>query len=704
MEELLVVSAWDEIEMQGQIQQTSRNASGKVRADLQTKHIRLGGLESTEKVKIRILLPEKMNIARGDTISFTGTLIPVSELRNPHQFDYAQYLNNRGIKTQVRVDSLITHQSNKKRWSWAYWQHKALVQVDELFSKTSAPIAKALLFGYKQDLEGQSKQAFARAGLSHIMAVSGLHVGFLVAPFWYIIPFFWVSPFRRLMGLLILILMLWLYAGITGFSPSVIRASVTAIFLTSGRLFDRSPNSINLTASAAVVMLMVNPLDLFNVGFQLSFSAVFVILLVMPTVQHWLPPRIQHRWYSGLIMAVIVSIVVQFGLYPLQAYYFREISLISPIANALFVPLLGILVPMALLGVIFSGIIPLLDDILCFLPEYFLQTMSAFVMWAGELVWAWKSVSLHSVLLFPLWLVMALGFANLRIPQVRWKLLILTLVLIISIQIQTLWQQTNPGELVVTIFDVGQGDAAHIQTPNGKHLLIDTGVWTPGGNSGASIILPYFEAAGIQKLDAVILSHPHSDHIGGILALIDGIEIDAIYNSGYDYESKLYASYLELAEAKQIPVKSLQAGDLLNIDPSLLIPVLAPEGGRFNTDPNQHSVVLEVVFGETEFLFTGDAGEDQEERLLENYGELLNTDLLKVGHHGSRTSSHSDFLGVLTPDFATVSLAEGNKFRHPHAEAVNRLNQTKAEIFYTSRDKALIFKSDGKRIWREMWE
>jgi len=266
-----------------------------------------------------------------------------------------------------------------------------------------------------------------------------------------------------------------------------------------------------------------------------------------------------------------------------------------------------------------------------------------------------------------------------------------------------LLQQLKPATLTLTFFDVGQGDAALLKTPNDKHILIDAGVWSPGYNSGKSLILPHLQSSGIEKLDAIILSHPHADHIGGIIDLIEEIPVDVIYNSGYEYDSKLYQSYLELAKNKSVPTKSLVAGDTLNIDPSILFLVLGPDGHTYNSDPNEHSVVLNVIYGESEFLFTGDAGEDQEERLIHAYSDLLDTDILKVGHHGSRTSSSLPFLKTVTPDIAVVSLAERNRFRHPHKEALARLKHSNAELLFTSFERAIILESDGTAIRRVRW-
>lgn len=703
IEMLISDSEWVEIQISGNVLSISKNSTGAKRLDLTVTSTKLSGFTSEMKFKSRILWDNDLPVELGDQIEITGTIVPISEPRNPTQFNYKAFLESRNIYTQIRSDSVIQINPDSSLFSWVSIRKKALKLVDQNFDPVTAPIAKALLLGYKNELDGSTKQLFARAGLSHIMAVSGLHVGLIIAPFWLIIPYFWTKKHGTKIGLVLLILILVLYAGITGFSVSVLRASVMAVLLTYGKLFSKSSDSLNLMGIAALVILLFDPSQLFEIGFQLSFSAVLIILLVLPVIQNVIPYWVRIKWYGAPIMVIIISLVVQLGLYPLQAFYFGEVSLISPLANALFVPLLGLIVPLSLLALIISSVVPVFGFFINYPSLIFLEALNDFVSFSSQLSGAWFEVQKPGMSTFLFWISFVLMIGSWRNPNIKWKLMAVSLFFLFFLPLDSALRSLEPPKMTVTVLDVGQGDAAFLQTPTGKNILIDAGVWSPGSNSGKQILLPFFKENNIQKLNAVFLSHPHADHIGGIKDLINEIDIDTIYNSGFEYESNLYRDYISLANSKEIPVISLNAGTTIDIDESLLILVLGPEKGKFNNDPNQHSLVLNIIHGENEFLFTGDAGEDQERRLVENYGHLLDTDFLKVGHHGSKTSSELFFLQEVTPEVAVVSVAEKNRFGHPHPEAVERLESTHSDIYYTSRDKALIFESDGKSIQRVKW-
>lgn len=698
---------WEELSFEGSIQQVKQTSTGKYQVDVTvTSTVFSENLRWNEAYRLRAVLdpadhPIPKQLKLGNQIRFRGTVYPLEAKRNPSQFDYKRYLAPKGIYVQVGVQKILDLTESTRLLSWANLRRSVLDAINNNFSQQTAPLAKALLIGYKNELDRQKKIIFSRAGLSHIMAVSGLHVGFILAPFWFIIPFLWTLRYGKQIGLSVLILTLFIYAGLTGFSASVTRASLVGVLLAYGKLFHKVRDSKNLTAVAALIILLLNPSDLFSIGFQLSFGAVYIILLTAPVIQSWLPNWIRYRRIGQPIMIVIISFIVQVGLFPLLAYYFGEFSIIGPLANAFVVPLLGIAVPYALFLIPAAWIFPGFAQLLNTPVRLFLFWLNRFVDVTASWPYSWMQVHIDGVWSFGIWIAAILLIASLRIPKMRWKLLAILLATLCLDQASNIISKLRPATLQITFFDVGQGDAALVTTPNNKHFLIDTGRWQPDYNSAKYVILPHLKERGIDKLDAVLLSHPHADHIGGILELISSIPIDTIYNSGMAYDSQLYRSYHRMAAEKQIPIVGLSAGRQVPVDPAIRLFVYGPAPVSTSSNVNNHSLIVELIYGETEFLFMGDAESAQEEHLLKAYPTLADTDFLKVGHHGSKTSSTVPFLHAVTPQIGIVSLARQNKFGHPHREAVRRLRQQIPHLRFTSLDGALRYYSDGRQIYKD---
>ncbi|WP_073064795.1 DNA internalization-related competence protein ComEC/Rec2 [Fodinibius roseus] len=705
--EILYSYTWQELSFRGEVYRIQPTRTGNYHIDVAVDTtVFPKKLPWVKSYNLRTTLnpdeiPFPADLRLGDRLHVTARVYPLEEPGNPHEFDYKRYLASNEIYLQAGIMSIDAIHTPNHFFSWNSFRRDVLDAIDHNFSPPSASLAKALLIGYKSELRQETEVAFSRAGLSHIMAVSGLHVGFILAPFWLAIPLFWTFRHGKKIGLLMLAALLFFYAGLTGFSASVTRASLTGGLLMYGRLFHKVRNSKNLTAVAALLILVMNPSDLFTVGFQLSFGAVYIILLAAPVITQILPDRLRFRWYGTPLMVVVISLIVQVGLFPLLGYYFGEFSIIGPLANAFVVPFLGIVVPLSLallpVALGWAGVARALNTP----ADYFLSHLNRFVTVIAGWEWSWMPVHIESALLFVSWTSALFFIASVRIPRLRWKWLSIVLFLLCINQGQKLCTKLQPADLQLMVFDVGQGDATLIRTPGGKHYLIDTGLWQPGYNSARYILIPYLRAEGIRRLEGVFLSHPHADHIGGVTELINNIPIDTIYHSGSPYESDLFNNYRAAAADNNIPVKPLEAGQWLMPDAATRLFVYGPQNHLTASSPsdvNNRSLVLELVYGGTEFLFMGDAERAQEQRLLESYPRFLETDVLKVAHHGSRSSSTDRFLRASRPAVGILSLDLHNRFGHPHVAAVRRLRNHIESVYFTSLDGAIRLTSDGHRI------
>ena len=639
----------------------------------------------------------------GVSITTSIRLNTFPQRRNPNEFDYGGWLRKQGISHVGTLASVPRVLSDTKR-------HILADRIRNNFSPANQELALAILLGQKNELDPAQRQSFARSGLSHLMAVSGMHVGFLLAPIWFLIPYIWTRRHGRLGGFILITTILVLYAAITGFSASVNRAGLMAILFAYARLFERVSDSVNILAGVGFALLLIKPAYLYDIGFQLSFSAVLVLLLIMPVVQQSIPYAWQERWYGKLIQFMSVSIVVQIGLYPILAWYFGEFAWMGPIANLMGVPLTQFLFLWGFAAVPFSFLMPDWGWMFNYPADLAATALSWSATWMETVPGAWTSVPKPSPWLFIIWFFCCALLAVWKNKRRRWIWLIclislwpLKSSLVLLESLSTRLSSLSTRSLDILVYDVGQGDAVLILSPSGRTILYDTGMFSPGRNSGKDVIAPDLEARGISHIDLIILSHPHADHTGGMHYLIDTMPIGRIIHADFPSKSVFELGWRQKAREKNIDVLAGRRGMEISPDPSMKMMIFHPDSLMKGSDPNPYSVVMKLIYGTTSFLFTGDADMKAENELVARFDTLLRADVLKAGHHGSKTSSSIPFIETVDPSHIAVSLGLRNRYRHPHAEAVQRMRVSDAEIRFTSRHRALHYRSDGTHITRIDW-
>jgi len=644
---------------------------------------------------------EKNHLLSGQKISANAKYRSIKEKRNPNQFDYSSYLYSKGILGQFVVQDIMV--TNPPNWL-SDLKNKFQIAVESIFSKEHIGVAKALILGDKSDIDPDTRLAFNRSGLAHLMAVSGLHVGFLIAPFWFIIPFFWTRQIARHISIVFLGFTLLGYCWLTGFSPSVVRASLMVFIFSYAKLYEQIRSPMNIVGFAAICLLVYKPNYIFDIGFQLSFGAVSLIITVFPFFQRLIG---KQSFWKKILSSILLGIVVQLGLAPLLISYFGELSLISPLTNLIAMIPASIMVLAGLLGTISVVFFPSLAPILSYPLNFIAWSLEWLAKYFSTTEFSYAVFSAPSPFVLITWVFFLGTLAIWQNREFRWKWVALTLGAFALFSLDNLFDLIQEKPFKVIVFDIGQGDANFIETPDGKTMLIDTGVWSPNYNSGTRTIVPELNAMGVQHINAIVLTHPHADHIGGTIPILEKLKVDTLFTDSASvlHKSKIYEAILDLAKEKHIPIKPLFSGDKIDLGKTVNVRVVWPLRSYALSNLNEMSTVIRMDYKKTSFLFTGDTEDAGEEWMSEHLDEVIDTDFLKVGHHGSKSSSHKPFLEYNTPLFASVSLAEVNKYKHPHAESMKRLQEFTNAIHFTSLSGAAIYESNGNEIrkidWRE---
>lgn len=675
--------------------------NGKLKTDLNIL-VRV----SDTKIKLDSLY-ELLSI--GNSILINTTIFKPRNQRNPGEFDYEKYLSSQNISALSNVyktsDVIITNNYKSVIANEIFELRKGIDKIiSKIHNKSTASLLRGLILADKSMIENQLRNEFVNAGVIHVLAVSGLHVGFVILIF--------VFLFRRFniyLRYILTILGLFLFMIVTSAPASVTRATIMAISLILAPLTGREYNSLNSLALAAFILLIINPNQLFEPGFQLSFSAVFAIVTIYPVLNKKIKMiRSAKGFYKYLLQFFAVSFAAQIGTLPFTLAYFHKLSVVAFAANFFVIPIIGVIVGLGLLTILVAPISICFASIYASTNELFGYILFKLVNFMGGAGYSYISINnfslIDSILFYAALVFMLINIK--KFISLSHKLLFLCLSIAVSIVFMKIddIEFLKQNKLSIMAIDIGQGDSFLLKFPNGVTALIDAGETSKFFDNGGGVIIPLLESLGLNKIDYAFVSHIDSDHYSGFTSLIKKSMILQIYKPKLDTSLQKDVEFEKLLRAYKIPVK-YYSKEMLKISGARLYILNDTSNVLYgNLSTNDKSGFMKLVYGETSCLFTGDAGHKSEKYYENNYGNFLKSDMLKVAHHGSKTSCGKTFIETVNPEFALISAGVANKFNHPHKETIEKLGLVGSKIFRTDLSGAVLFESDGHTLKNINWK
>lgn len=636
----------------------------------------------------------------GDWIRFQASLKRPAEFKNPGAFRAKRYYRYQKIDALASVwkperFSVIREAKETSDWK-AGVRERIQRAVETSGGGDAGGLILALLLGERGGLSIETQEAFRRTGTAHILAISGLHVSLAALLFYFF--FRWLGalvPLAHSVGWLrfyplLVILPVWAYTATAGFPVSAVRASIMAsLFLVSLCVW-RKPDLLSVLALAGILILLFEPLALFQAGFQLSFMAVLFLLLFL---------RGRKNWFFNL---AAVSFVALAGVAPLLLYHFHNVSLFGLLANIVVLPLVSfVLMPLAMLGWLVTGVLGFPFEILWKGVEGvagwviglngFLAGYAENFIYYGALSF-WQLAFYYGAFF---WLAASARFAWQK--RLAFFAPLMAGVLFVGVKMP------SDGKLRITFLDVGQGDCAVAVLPDGKVWVIDGGgIRYSDWDVGRFVVAPYLWSQGIRQVDRLFLSHPHHDHFKGLGFLVERFSPRVITTNGDaapEPELNEWQNFLDKLKAGGVKIEKVtqKSAPIEESGVRVVFLLPGPRGTVEHFNPNDNSVVFRLDYKETGFLFTGDIEETGELILMESKPDL-HADVLKVAHHGSNTSTRPDLLSAIRPRHAVISVGEYNPYGMPSDAVIRRLKAGGTHVWRSDRHGAVTFVTDGETM------
>ncbi|MDD5037849.1 MAG: DNA internalization-related competence protein ComEC/Rec2 [Dehalococcoidales bacterium] len=705
------------VEIRGLLDSDPELRDQTARLRLSAREINLDGKWRKISGTALLTVPRYPAYSYGDVVRIKGRLETPPQLDD---FDYTGYLARQGIYSTMfypEIDILDGGQGFKPL-VWVYSLRNRLSQtLAEVLPEPQASLAQGIVLGIRGNIPATVNDDFIRTGTAHLLAVSGINLSIVAG----MLPGLgiWLFGKRHYIYIWLALSAIWLYALLTGMQPPVLRAVIMASLFLTAELLGRQRNAIIALLLAAAIMVGISPQVLWDASFQMSFMAMAGLIFIFPPIQTLGRKVVSARLSKDGVAVSMANFVIDsfsvslgavLAVWPLVAYYFGIISWAGPAATFFaMVPVPGIIITGTLAGVM--GIIYLpLGQAIAWLAWLFLS-YTLLVVRVFTAIPSVEQASIDAKLILIYYSVLALviwlasnrkKLANLIPEAVNFisglpKKWVTPPLLALAVLVSAAAATMPDDDLHINFLNVGQGDAILIQRGS-QQVLID------GGPSPQAIALelsrkmPFWD----RTIDLIVSTHPHADHIMGLVEVLNRYRVNQVLYIDLEYDSPLYNEWLSLIEEKNIKYTLARGGEQITLG-GVVIDVLSnPMLPLSDTEPDidDINVILRLEMGKVSFLLTADITEEAEFELIKHRAGLDST-VLKVAHHGANTATSPEFLAVVNPTVAVISVGKDNTFGHPGDEVISRLTEKLGEghIYRTDENGTIEFTTDGERLW-----
>lgn len=643
-------------------------------------------VRNNKKILINIKMSQDIpSIKYGDSLYIEGEFKKPEEARNYKGYNYKQYLKTKKIIGTVELEKAKILKSSNG--SFIHNIQKYIKDtINGTLTDEEGNLLLAILLGDKDKLSEDIQESFKTSNLSHMLAVSGAHVSYIILGLTYVLQ---NSIIGKKNGKIVCIFFLLVFMAITNFTPSVTRACIMAVLtLFSGIVYRKSDVYTNISV-AALITLIFNPYSLLDLGFQLSYGGTIGIIIFIKRIQE---KKSNSKVVNYIKQMALVSIYANIIIIPIMMYHFNTVSLTFIISNIMASPILGIIVINGFLFIITSITVKPLTRLIAI----FIKPILSILIKISQIC---SKLPFSNILVVTPYMFNVISYYAIILYCIKskknnkCKIIICLLIVLILINFII---YIFPQKLRIFFIDVGQGDSTLIITPDKKTVLVDGG----GSDSfdvGEKVLLPYLLDRRILKVDYVLISHFDTDHCGGILTIMEKVKVKNIIISEQAEHSENYERFKKLMIHKKIRLIEVKKGDKIKIGRYSEFKILFPTSRLLSENPlNNNSIVAQFNYNSFKMLFTGDIEKLAEQQILKTEKAEIRADILKVAHHGSKTSSIPEFIKAVRPKIALIGVGKNNTFGHPNQQTIKNLENIKCRIYRTDLQGEIIIKIDQK--------